>query len=1020
MMILCGMGMAVGAGNVGAATNEVSGLLQQGLFEEEANHNLDAAITAYQSVITRAQQDRQFEATAVFRLGECYRKLGRTNEANTQYQRILAEFPDQSDLATLSRQNLAATEVAVQPAIPSTPALNAANAKQRELLSEQIKLVQDELQRQENLAKAGVMPEYDTVANREKLLELQRQMALLEGSQIMTPTGSSSAPDALDEAETQKIAQLQTVIRDSPDLINGGPNQTQPLFDAVNQDWVKVAQFLLNNHADVNVLWRGLSPINLAASKGQTDMVHLFLDHGADADDANDNGTQGMTPLDYAARDGNKALAELLLAHRADVNRKLKTAPMFTPLHYAAQKGYLAIAELLLANGADANARGDSGQTPLSVAADGDYPAVMELLIAHHAEVDAKMNGGTTPLLAAARSSSIRALRLLLTNGANVNAQITSGYGLGRTALFSAADNDKPDMAKLLLDNHADPNLCQPGDQTPLMRAAEKNELGIVPMLLAHGADANAHISSGQFEGWTPLYYAIFANAPDIVQLLLENKADPNVVANHLRMQQAYNTANEQVVEHKGATPLLYAILRRQPDIVRILLAHQADPNLADTGKTTPLIAALSLYDTKSVELLLQSGANVNAQNDQHQSPVNIVVNFQPADLLKLILTHHPNLEVQDANGWSPLQNAIYNRPAPGQGGNLEAAQLLLEAGADPNAFNPKSPFPFRAQYDSTIYGPMVPLEGAVICGDRPMVELLLAHHADPNVLDGQGRTPLSWALAIQANPNLQAPTPQNQFAADTAMAEIVNLLRHAGANEHLQRLSTISVCRGWNSPMVEFKKGTNVFSHYTLFDLLTLEYSSQPFQNVTRFPFPDFSKIRISRVQPDGQTNVLNVNLDHAFAARDCSGDVPLQWGDLVEIPESDHKLNEIWAGPGASGLASLSTCLTRHVEIVVAGKSNLFALWPGFAGVNPSQSPLGSYTAMPSVTMRTELWLELLVHNANVLLTSSDLSRVTVKRRDPTSDKTFTMVFDLRPAIKFEDLWLRDGDVIEIPEKP
>src|SRR5215472_1866249 len=45
--------------------------------------------------------------TAIFRLGECYRKLGRTNEAVAQYQRIVREFSDQQTLATLSQQNLA-------------------------------------------------------------------------------------------------------------------------------------------------------------------------------------------------------------------------------------------------------------------------------------------------------------------------------------------------------------------------------------------------------------------------------------------------------------------------------------------------------------------------------------------------------------------------------------------------------------------------------------------------------------------------------------------------------------------------------------------------------------------------------------------------------------------------------------------------------------------------------------------------------------------------------------------------
>src|SRR5207244_2908983 len=49
-----------------AATTNLSAALQQALFEEEANHNLTAAIQSYQSLITQFDQDRKLAATAVF------------------------------------------------------------------------------------------------------------------------------------------------------------------------------------------------------------------------------------------------------------------------------------------------------------------------------------------------------------------------------------------------------------------------------------------------------------------------------------------------------------------------------------------------------------------------------------------------------------------------------------------------------------------------------------------------------------------------------------------------------------------------------------------------------------------------------------------------------------------------------------------------------------------------------------------------------------------------------------------
>src|SRR4051812_38091728 len=88
------------------AADALTQSLQQGLFEEEANHNYDAAIKSYQSVISQADEHRKVVATALFRLGECFRKLGKTNEATAQYQRIIRDFTDQEQLVKLSRDNI--------------------------------------------------------------------------------------------------------------------------------------------------------------------------------------------------------------------------------------------------------------------------------------------------------------------------------------------------------------------------------------------------------------------------------------------------------------------------------------------------------------------------------------------------------------------------------------------------------------------------------------------------------------------------------------------------------------------------------------------------------------------------------------------------------------------------------------------------------------------------------------------------------------------------------------------------
>jgi len=77
---------------------------ETGLLEEEANHNLDAAIRGYRDSLSYYSTNRQMLATALFRLGECYRKQGKMSEARIQYRRILHNFQDQTNLVMLTEQ----------------------------------------------------------------------------------------------------------------------------------------------------------------------------------------------------------------------------------------------------------------------------------------------------------------------------------------------------------------------------------------------------------------------------------------------------------------------------------------------------------------------------------------------------------------------------------------------------------------------------------------------------------------------------------------------------------------------------------------------------------------------------------------------------------------------------------------------------------------------------------------------------------------------------------------------------
>src|SRR5688572_21807799 len=117
----------------GPAADATTESLQKGLFEEEANHNLDAAIKAYQDVLSRADEQRRVAATALFRLAECYRKQGKTNEATAEYRRLLRDYADQSTLVTLSRQNLTGLGVSAPTATTSDVAVASTDVEEKEI-----------------------------------------------------------------------------------------------------------------------------------------------------------------------------------------------------------------------------------------------------------------------------------------------------------------------------------------------------------------------------------------------------------------------------------------------------------------------------------------------------------------------------------------------------------------------------------------------------------------------------------------------------------------------------------------------------------------------------------------------------------------------------------------------------------------------------------------------------------------------------------------------------------------------
>ena len=143
--------------------------------------------------------------------------------------------------------------------------------------------------------------------------------------------------------------------------------------------------------------------IHEAAEEGNIEAVKQHLAAGTDMNAKTPN---GWTPLLMAISYAQKEIIELLIAEGANVNAKNDDGE--TPLHYVAFVGQKEIpkeiAELLIAKGADVNAKSNEGDTPLDVAINDDVAEIeIANLIRKHGGKAGKELKAAEPVVEAAK-----------------------------------------------------------------------------------------------------------------------------------------------------------------------------------------------------------------------------------------------------------------------------------------------------------------------------------------------------------------------------------------------------------------------------------------------------------------------------------------------------------------------------------------------------------------------------------------------------------------------------------------
>jgi len=335
--------------------------------------------------------------------------------------------------------------------------------------------------------------------------------------------------------------------------------------------------------------------------------------------------------------------------------RKPSATDGFTPLHYAIYFEKPKVAEFLIDNGADINApvSNTKSRTPLRLAAENGNEAIVKLLLDHKADLIAKaVFPDITPLDEALLRNHPKAAQLLISKSAPID--FFAAVALGRTDY----------LAREL---QRDPTLARAGEKTasPLHFAVAGNQKAVADLLLKSGADINA--PAPELGQRSPLHLAVLHNQSDLVTFLLANKASPLVVDsyNETPLHIASTApiadvllkagADANATDVAGYAPLHHAVERGLPDVIKVLLANKADINapvkpamlpgmpagnshFQHATDNTPLHIAAMTGQTQIVQLLASSGADLAARNSAGLTPLGLALRFQhdsTAELLK-------------------------------------------------------------------------------------------------------------------------------------------------------------------------------------------------------------------------------------------------------------------------------------------------------------------------------------------------------------------------------------------------
>lgn len=396
------------------------------------------------------------------------------------------------------------------------------------------------------------------------------------------------------------------------------------------------------------------------------------------------------------------ALDVLLKGGRVDLTLKAKyhsscyeASEGFSPLAGAVSCGNRYISSMLEAAGADFSDYGAMQGSFMDAVHWGSHDTLAWLLEPASKPYQEYLGYG---LIGAAYNGFPQCVRLLLDDGADPNLVEPTRERNALADAIGGFEGARFEVCRMLLEAGADPNelkadylgqfgplsMCR-GPTTLLMLAIALDNAPLVSLLLDYGAKINGVDPDAGAD--LPLTVAVLSGSIEIVNLLLERGADPNLGCGS---------------EHPGAVPPISAACQFEPqmEIVETLIKYGAKVQGTVALQGSSLMHVVAGSQDRSLHLLpllLSHGAEINATSEFNLTPLHWASAAGSTKFVELLLKQtdpKPDLEivsVMDGYTGGPARTALHRALREG---HPEIAKLLLEAGANINCQDIRGRFP--------------------------------------------------------------------------------------------------------------------------------------------------------------------------------------------------------------------------------------------------------------------------------------------------------------------------------------